>query len=104
MHSMPRRRGATDDKRWYYLPHSEGNVGAGRSMASTSPRGMLGTTLPPARDYYPAIADAVSKLDSNTAEARQALFERAKSLVVQELRARRPPAKEPEIVRECAAL
>ena len=60
--------------------------------------------MPPVRDYYPAIADAVSKLDSNTAETRQALFERAKSLVVQELRARRPPAKEPEIVRECAAL
>ena len=60
--------------------------------------------MPPARDYYSAIAYAVSKLDTNTFSARLALFERAKQFLVQELRARRPPASEPEIVHECAAL
>jgi hypothetical protein len=44
------------------------------------------------------------KTGMNTAEARYALFERAKTLVVQQLRTRRPPATEPEIVRECSAL
>jgi hypothetical protein len=66
---------------------------------------LLGSmSLGPARDYYSAIAHAVSRLDKNTFAARSALFEQAKQLVVQELRARRPPASEPEIVRECAAL
>src|SRR6202158_2543197 len=73
-------------------------------MARLSPRRVLGSTLPRPRDYYPTIAYAVSKLDKNTAEGRYALFERAKSLVVEELRGRRPPATEPEIVRECSAL
>jgi hypothetical protein len=85
--------------------HPGGMRRCAKSMATPSQRRVLGSmSLGPARDYYSAIANAVSKLDKNTFAARLALFEQAKQLVVQELRARRPPASEPEIVRECAAL
>src|ERR1700674_529158 len=74
-------------------------------MASTSPRRVLrSTTSPPARDYYAAMVSAVSKLDSNTAAARQALFDQALALLVERLRMRQPPVTEPEIVRERSAL
>src|SRR5579862_1119405 len=73
---------------------------------ATAPRRSERASTPQltARDYYGAMAHAVAKLERNTAAARLELFERAKSMVVQEMRARRPPAAEPEIVRECAAL
>jgi hypothetical protein len=74
-------------------------------MASTSPRrAPWSTTSPPARDYYHAMISAVSKLDRNTAEARQALFDQALALLVERLRMRQPPVTEPEIVRERSAL
>jgi hypothetical protein len=74
-------------------------------MASTSPgRVLRSTTSPPTRDYYPAMVSAVSKLESNTAEARQALFDQALALLVERLRMRQPPVAEPEIVRERSAL
>jgi len=55
-------------------------------------------------DYYPLMAGAVSKLDRNTGEARQALFECARVILVEQLRARQPPATEPEIMHERFAL
>src|ERR1700730_16475411 len=74
-------------------------------MASTSPgRVLRSTASPPARDYYPAMVSAVSKLESNTAEAQQALFAQALPLLGERLRMRQPPVTEPEIVRERSAL
>jgi len=55
-------------------------------------------------DYHALMVRAVAKLDRNTAEDRQALFDGARALLVTQLRNRRPPAMEPEIKREQIAL
>ena len=56
-------------------------------------------------DYYPLIARAVSRLEgNNTPKARQAVFERVRIILLDQLRIRQPPASDAEIVRERAAL
>jgi hypothetical protein len=55
-------------------------------------------------DFYPLMAKAVSRLEENTAEARQELFDRARVILVEQLRLRQPPATEPEIMAERFAL
>jgi len=55
-------------------------------------------------DYYPLIARAVGGLDSNTGENRRALYERARSALVNQLRGVDPPLDEDEITRERLAL
>jgi hypothetical protein len=55
-------------------------------------------------DYFALMSRAVAKLDGNTAESRQLLFDRARALVVRQLRNRYPIATEPEIKRELFAL
>jgi hypothetical protein len=59
---------------------------------------------PPMANYYPVLAGAVSKPDTNTPEARRTLFERARAILNEQLRARQPPATKPEIMRERFAL
>jgi hypothetical protein len=44
---------------------------------------------PSTADYYSLLARAISALDSNTAEARQALYERARKALVAQLEVRR---------------
>src|SRR5581483_7363302 len=51
-------------------------------------------------DYYPLVARAVSGLDKNTGEARRALYERARTALVAQLRGLKPPMSESEITRE----
>ncbi|HEY0218316.1 MAG TPA: hypothetical protein VGC26_00910 [Afipia sp.] len=56
-------------------------------------------------DYYPLIARAVAGLDSNsTGESRRALYERARSALIAQLRGVQPPLSEAEITRERLAL
>jgi hypothetical protein len=55
-------------------------------------------------DYYPLIAKAVSGLDKNTGEARRALYERARTALVAQLRGVAPALSESEITRERLAL
>jgi len=55
-------------------------------------------------DYYPLIARAVGGLDHNTGENRRALYERARSALVNQLRGVDPPLDEDEITRERLAL
>lgn len=55
-------------------------------------------------DYYPLIARAVSGLDKNTGEMRGALYERARSAQVNQLRGADPPLIESDIIRERLAL
>ncbi len=55
-------------------------------------------------DYYPLIARAVAGLDKNTGEARRALYERARSALVAQLRSTKPPMSESEITKERLAL
>lgn len=55
-------------------------------------------------DYYPLIARAVAGLDKNTGEARRALYERARTALVAQLRGTDPPLDEAEITRERLAL
>ncbi|MFZ0846202.1 MAG: hypothetical protein WAM62_10450, partial [Pseudolabrys sp.] len=55
-------------------------------------------------DYYPLIARAVSGLDKNTGENRRALYERARSALVAQLRGVEPALDESDITRERLAL
>lgn len=55
-------------------------------------------------DYYPLIARAVAGLDTNTGENRRALYERARSALVNQLRGVDPPLDEADITRERLAL
>jgi hypothetical protein len=58
----------------------------------------MATSMP---DYYPLMAGWVSELDTNTPEARRALFERARAMLIH---SGHPPATETEITRERFAL
>ena len=55
-------------------------------------------------DYYPLIAKAVSGLDKSTGEARRALYDRARSALVAQLRGVTPALNESDITRERLAL
>jgi hypothetical protein len=55
-------------------------------------------------DYYSVIASAVSRLPSKTDEARQAIYERARTALRETLRNYDPPLSETELANEEAAL
>src|SRR5580700_7754487 len=55
-------------------------------------------------DYYPLIAKAVAGLERNTGEGRRALYERARTALVTQLRGVVPALSESEITRERLAL
>jgi hypothetical protein len=55
-------------------------------------------------DYQPLIQRAIAGLDKNTGEARRALYERARTALVAQLRGVKPPLQEAEITRERLAL
>jgi hypothetical protein len=55
-------------------------------------------------DYHPLIARAVAGLDRNTGENRRALYERARTALVAQLRGVQPALDESEITRERLAL
>jgi len=55
-------------------------------------------------DYHPLIARAVEGLDKSSGEARRALYERARTALVTQLRAVEPPLSESEITKERLAI
>ena len=55
-------------------------------------------------NYHPLVARAVLRLENNTPAARHAVFERARVILIDQLRIRQPPASDSEITRERAAL
>ena len=55
-------------------------------------------------DYLPLVTRAVGGLERNTAENRRALYERARSALVAQLRGMDPPLDEADITRERLAL
>src|ERR1700755_1700638 len=56
-------------------------------------------------DYYPLIARAIAGLDpSAPGETRRALYERARSALIAQLRSVEPPLSESEITRERLSL
>jgi hypothetical protein len=55
-------------------------------------------------DYYPPIAQAVKGLERNTAEARRAIYDLARSAMLTQLRSVTPALSEPAIHREQLAL
>jgi hypothetical protein len=55
-------------------------------------------------DYYPLIARAITGLDKNTGENRRALYERARTALVNQLRSVEPALNESDITRERLAL
>ncbi len=55
-------------------------------------------------DYHPLIARAVAGLEKNTGDQRRALYERARTALVAQLRGLDPPLSESEITRERLAL
>src|SRR5437016_3531794 len=55
-------------------------------------------------DYYPLIARAVAGLDKNTGDGRRALYERARTALVAQLRSVEPALNETDITRERLAL
>jgi hypothetical protein len=57
-----------------------------------------------AADYYSALIRTISSLASNTPQARQSLYDRARSNIVGQLRRRNLHASAHDIALECAAL
>ena len=55
-------------------------------------------------DYYPLIARAIGGLEKNTGENRRALYDRARTALVSQLRGAQPALDETEITRERLAL
>jgi len=55
-------------------------------------------------DYYPLIARAVAGLEKNTGDGRRALYERARTALVAQLRSVDPPLSENDVTRERLAL
>lgn len=55
-------------------------------------------------DYYPLIARAVEGLTEQNPVARRAVYERARTALVAQLRSLNPPLPEADIQRECASL
>ncbi|MXQ13971.1 histidine kinase [Microvirga makkahensis] len=55
-------------------------------------------------DYYPLIARAVEGLTEQTPAARHAVYERARTALVAQLRSLDPPLSEADIRKECASL
>lgn len=55
-------------------------------------------------DYFPVLSRAVAGLETNTAEARRAVYERARAAIVRQLRAIEPPLPEEDIAREQSQL
>ena len=56
-------------------------------------------------DYYPLIARAIAGLDPNApGESRRALYERARTVLIAQLRSVQPPLSESEITRERLSL
>lgn len=51
-------------------------------------------------DYFPVLSRAVAGLENNTADARRAVYERARAAIVRQLRAIEPPLPEEHIARE----
>jgi hypothetical protein len=62
------------------------------------------TAAKPMTDYYPLIAKAIAGLEKNTGDQRRALYERARTALVAQLRGLDPPLTESEITRERLAL
>src|SRR5215471_17338864 len=58
----------------------------------------------PMADYYPLIVKAISGLEKSTGEARRALYDRARTALLAQLRGVEPALSEPEITRERLAL
>src|SRR5262245_29935212 len=55
-------------------------------------------------DYYPLIARAVAGLEKNTGDGRRALYERARTALVAQLRSVTPALSESDVTRERLAL
>jgi hypothetical protein len=55
-------------------------------------------------DYRPLLARAIAALDPNTGEARRAVYDRARTALVNQLRGLNPPLAEADITRERLAL
>lgn len=55
-------------------------------------------------EYYPLIAKAIASLPNPTVETRHAIYERARTALVRQLRNMQPPAPESDITREANAL
>lgn len=55
-------------------------------------------------DYYPLLAKAVAALPNSTPEARRAIYERARTALIGQLRRMEPPVPEADLDREAEAL
>jgi hypothetical protein len=55
-------------------------------------------------DYYPVLARAIAALDDNTSEARDAVYQRARTAIVKQLRSYEPRLPESEVTREVLGL
>jgi hypothetical protein len=70
-------------------------------FAKVAVESLCGVTM---ADYYPLISRAVSRLESNTPAARDVVFQRARGILMHQIRIRQPLASDSEITHERAAL
>jgi hypothetical protein len=90
-------------KKWYRFDAARSTLRDG-AIKVRPLGGKLAPQLNPMADYYPLVARAAAALDNNTAEARRALYERLRSVLLTEMVNSIPPLAESEITRERLAL
>ena len=92
------------------MQHSlnEGRYYRGSHRPDADSAGSASSGAPPPvgqlADYYPVIAQAVHRLEQNTAQTRQTIYDRARAAMAAELHSLTPPLGESVIGREQLAL
>jgi hypothetical protein len=91
-------RGSLNERDHYGVGHGRDADSAGSPNGGEPPR------IRQLADYYPLIAQAVHRLEQNTAQTRQTIYDRARAAMAAQLRNLTPPLPESVISREQLAL
>jgi hypothetical protein len=89
---------SSSERDYYYGGHGPD------ADSAQSPSGGAPPPIGQLADYYPVIAHAVHRLEQNTAQTRQTIYDRARAAMAAELHSLTPPLGESVIGREQLAL